>query len=100
MFCTSPQEIPIRLHRIKVSDLRDIVQLVSYMTTVFALIVGGILSYIGFLRSRIVYPCAEIRHKISHRKVRESKLIQVAVSTSNTACLPFRIRMQTQGLKN
>lgn len=56
--------------------------------TIIAFIVGGIWSYMLFVKKRPKYPCANITHCITHRPITEKKiLLNVDVGISNVGAV-------------
>jgi hypothetical protein len=66
----------------KVASLSEIVLAVAQT---FAIIVGGIWTWLLFVKKRLQYPRAKVEHYITNRLITEDKaLVQVTVMVSNT----------------
>ncbi len=66
-------------------EIKDIADILQSFATVIAIVVGGIWSYIFFVRKRIKYPRASINHQILHKPISNGKvLLNVATFISNT----------------
>lgn len=67
------------------TSLKDIADIMQAFATVIALLIGGIWSYMLFVKKRQRYPRASITHQISHRPMSNSKIIlNVTTIISNT----------------
>jgi hypothetical protein len=67
------------------SQLETIVGIGGSVATMLALLVGGLWTYLLFVRKRQKYPRARLRHRITHRDIGLDKvLLHVDVMVSNT----------------
>lgn len=70
----------------KLADLKDIVTIIQLLITAIAIIVGGIWSYLLFVRKRQKYPRAKLEHHIAHWAVNsEVILVSIDITISNTS---------------
>ena len=68
------------------SDVATIVSIVQSITTVIAIIIGGIWSYMLFVSRRQRYPRVKIEHQITCRPVSELKLLlSIDVTITNSS---------------
>ncbi len=74
----------ISLSKDNVEIIKNIFDIIQAIATVFAIIIGGIWSYMLFIRKRQKYPRANITHNITHRQIGNKKiLLHVAVTITN-----------------
>lgn len=68
----------------KLTDIKDIADIVQAVVTSCALIIGGIWSYLLFVRKRQRYPRAKIEHQVTPRIVStDATLLNINVIISN-----------------
>lgn len=68
----------------KLTDIKDIADIVQAVVTAFALIIGGIWSYMLFVRKRQRYPRAKIEHQVTQRIAgTDATLLSITVIISN-----------------
>lgn len=69
----------------RLSQLRDVLEILQKLTAIFALIIGGIWTYTQFIQHREFYPRANISHQISDLALPDSQtLLRVRVSIENS----------------
>jgi len=74
-----------RIGSVDLSNLKDITEIVRSFATVAAILVGGVWSYMLFVRTRQRYPRAKIKHEITHRVLSDDKaLLHIAVNINNS----------------
>jgi len=74
-----------RIGSVDLSNLKDITEIARSFATVAAILVGGLWSYMLFVRTRQRYPRAKIKHEITHRALSDDKgLLHIAVNISNS----------------
>ena len=67
------------------SEIKNIIEVVASVLTLFAIIFGGIWSYLLFIRTRQKYPSANISQEITYRAISDDKLwLRVSVTLQNT----------------
>jgi len=70
----------------KVADLKDVVTIIQSLITAAAIIVGGIWSYLLFVRKRQKYPRAKLEHRIVHWAVdKDTVLVSIDIIIFNTS---------------
>lgn len=69
-----------------INQIETLVNIIKEIATIFALIIGGIWSYMLFVKKRQIYPRAKIEHQIQYQLVGEKKLLlSVDVFISNNS---------------
>lgn len=73
---------------LSLSELKDGIQIIQSLVTITAIGVGGL----WFIQKRQRYPKASIKHTISHRKVRDDKLLlSIDMTITNNGNILLRI---------
>ncbi len=68
------------------SKIKSITEITASVLTLLAVIVGGIWSYLLFVRTRQKYPSANISQSITYRNISSGKLwVRVSVTLQNTS---------------
>jgi hypothetical protein len=68
----------------KLIDIKDIADIIQAVVTCFALIIGGIWSYMLFVRKRQRYPRAKIEHQVTQRIAStDATLVSINIIISN-----------------
>lgn len=69
-----------------VNQVETLVNIVKEIVTIFALTIGGVWSYMLFVKKRQIYPRAKIEHQIQYQPVEGEKLLlSVDVFISNNS---------------
>lgn len=69
---------------VNLSILKDVTEIFQFLFTILAIVIGGSWSYLLFIRRRQIYPRANLKHSIIHRKITNQKnLLHLCVSISN-----------------
>ncbi len=66
------------------ASLTEVLEGLAHLFTVVAIVVGGIWTYLLFVRTRQRYPRANLTHRITHRKVSDDHmLLRVGLTVVN-----------------
>ena len=69
-----------------INQIETLVNIAKEIATILALIIGGVWSYMLFIRKRQIYPRAKIEHQIQSQLVEEKKLLlSIDVFISNNS---------------
>jgi hypothetical protein len=67
-----------------IKHLKEKLEIVQYIVTIFAILIGGTWTYILFIRERQIYPHAEIEQVVSHIALsKATNLLRVVVNVKN-----------------
>ncbi len=68
----------------KLTDIKDLADIIQALVTTLALIIGGAWTYLLFVRKRQRFPRAKIEHRVTHMAVSaEATLLSIDVIISN-----------------